>query len=125
MRFDIILQRLAPNAKYDFTTIEQSYLSRKPGDKEPVERVETVRVYHEYNKIIWNDELIIKPTLKECEIEWDIIQKEEADDEVDKKRVERYGSWQEQADMQYWDLINGTTTWKDHITSVKVDNPKI
>jgi len=26
--------------------------------------------------------------------------------------------------MQYWDEVNGTTTWKDHIAKVKGDNPK-
>ena len=39
-------------------------------------------------------------------------------------RQEAYGSWQEQMDMQYKDLLNDTTTWKDHIAQVKSDNPK-
>jgi hypothetical protein len=26
--------------------------------------------------------------------------------------------------MQYWDNVNGTTTWKDAIAKVKADNPK-
>jgi hypothetical protein len=26
--------------------------------------------------------------------------------------------------MMYWDNVNGTTTWKDHIAQVKADNPK-
>jgi len=39
-------------------------------------------------------------------------------------RLNAYGSWQEQLDMQYWDSVNGTTTWKDHIAQVKSDNPK-
>jgi len=30
----------------------------------------------------------------------------------------------DQLDMQYKDLINGTTTWKDHVAKVKSDNPK-
>ena len=30
----------------------------------------------------------------------------------------------EQLDMQYWDQVNGTTTWKDAIAKVKSDNPK-
>jgi hypothetical protein len=30
----------------------------------------------------------------------------------------------EQLDMMYWDNVNGTTTWKDHIAQVKSDNPK-
>jgi hypothetical protein len=39
-------------------------------------------------------------------------------------RQEAYGSIADQLDMQYWDLVNGTTTWKDHIAQVKADNPK-
>ena len=39
-------------------------------------------------------------------------------------RQEAYGSIAEQLDMQYWDAVNGTTTWKDHIAQVKADNPK-
>ena len=35
-----------------------------------------------------------------------------------------YPSIGEQLDMQYWDAINGTTTWKDAIAQVKADNPK-
>ena len=38
-------------------------------------------------------------------------------------RQEAYGSIAEQLDMQYWDLVNGTTVWKDHIAQVKSDNP--
>jgi len=26
--------------------------------------------------------------------------------------------------MQYWDNVNGTTTWEDAIAKVKADNPK-
>ena len=39
-------------------------------------------------------------------------------------RQEAYGSIADQLDMQYWDAVNGTTTWKDHIATVKSDNPK-
>jgi hypothetical protein len=35
-----------------------------------------------------------------------------------------YPSIQEQLDMQYWDSVNGTTTWKDSIDTVKTENPK-
>tara|TARA_Y100000310_G_scaffold326631_1_gene391797 strand:+ start:4648 stop:4956 length:309 start_codon:yes stop_codon:yes gene_type:complete len=39
-------------------------------------------------------------------------------------RARAYGSVQDQLDMLYWDQINGTTKWKDHITAVKVAHPK-
>jgi len=40
------------------------------------------------------------------------------------QRVLKYPSIQEQLDMQYWDSVNGTTTWKDAIATVKTENPK-
>ena len=49
------------------------------------------------------------------------------DEEANGYKVARqnaYASIQDQLDMQYWDSVNGTTTWKDHIAQVKDDNPK-
>jgi len=40
------------------------------------------------------------------------------------KRQIEYPSIQDQLDMQYWDNVNSTTTWKDAIAKVKSDNPK-
>ena len=34
-----------------------------------------------------------------------------------------YPPWNQQLDMQYNDLINNTTTWKDAVAAVKVANP--
>ena len=44
--------------------------------------------------------------------------------EYKQNRENSYPSLQEQMDMQYWDAVNGTTTWKDAIAKVKSDNPK-
>jgi len=41
-----------------------------------------------------------------------------------KKRQREYPSLADQADMQYWDAVNGTTTWQDAIAKVKADYPK-
>jgi len=49
------------------------------------------------------------------------------DEEANGYKVARklaYGSIADQLDMQYWDGVNGTTTWADHIAQVKSDNPK-
>ena len=35
------------------------------------------------------------------------------------KRASEYPTWQDQMDMQYKDLLNGTTTWKDAVAKVK------
>jgi hypothetical protein len=39
-------------------------------------------------------------------------------------RVAAYGSVGSQLDMQYWDGVNSTSVWSDHIAKVKSDNPK-
>jgi hypothetical protein len=39
-------------------------------------------------------------------------------------RAEAYASIADQLDMQYWDSVNGTTTWADHIAAVKAAHPK-
>ena len=45
-------------------------------------------------------------------------------DSYKSKRRAAFPSLEEQLDMQYWDAVNGTTTWKDAIAKVKSDNPK-
>ena len=52
------------------------------------------------------------------------ILKEWNDTEYQRDRSTSYPSLQEQLDMQYWDSMNGTTTWKDAISKVKTDIPK-
>jgi len=44
--------------------------------------------------------------------------------ELQQQRKIAYGSIADQLDMMYWDNVNGTTTWADHIAQVKSDNPK-
>jgi hypothetical protein len=123
MRFDQILQRLTPNAQYSFETTEQSYMSRKPGDTTPVLRTEQAPILDSYAAIIWAD-VAKQPTLVECEAEWLILQKENSDSVIDDTRRSEYGSISDQLDMMYWDTVNGTTTWVDHVAAVKQNNPK-
>jgi len=40
------------------------------------------------------------------------------------KRLSAYGSVGSQLDMQYWDGVNDTTVWVDHIATVKAAHPK-
>ena len=37
------------------------------------------------------------------------------------KRKVEYGSIEDQMDMMYWDQVNGTTTWRDHVAAVKAN----
>jgi hypothetical protein len=42
---------------------------------------------------------------------------------VKETRENLYPSIQEQLDMQYWDIVNETTIWKDKIAEIKLANP--
>ena len=68
---------------------------------------------------------------KDFGVTWDevVAKQKELQAEHDSKQYQRdrevqYPSIQEQLDMQYHDLVNGTTTWKDAIAKVKTENPK-
>jgi len=39
-------------------------------------------------------------------------------------RQSEYKTIAEQLDMQYWDAVNGTTNWQDHINAIKTKYPK-
>ena len=70
----------------------------------------------------WLDTDQTQPTDAEIQTELDRLQAD-----YDAKQYQRdreYPSIQDQLDMQYWDAVNGTTTWKDAIAQVKADNPK-
>jgi len=71
----------------------------------------------EYNDLdCWKDSST-KPTWVSIIVDMGIA-------EVQQNRVEAYPSLTDQADMQYWDSVNGTTTWADAITAVKEAHPK-
>jgi len=72
--------------------------------------------------VIWLDTEQTQPTEQEIT---DEIARLQADyDAKQYQRDRQYPSIGEQLDMQYWDAVNGTTTWKDSIAQVKSDNPK-
>ena len=52
------------------------------------------------------------------------LQAEYESKQCHRDRAISYASLQDQLDMQYWDSVNGTTTWKDAIAKVKTDIPK-
>jgi len=63
------------------------------------------------------DETAITAELTRLQAEYDSNQ-------YQRDRAIAYPSLQDQADMQYWDAVNGTTTWQDAIAKVKADYPK-
>jgi len=52
------------------------------------------------------------------------VQAEYDNKQYQRDRANEYPSIVDQLDMQYWDKVNGTTTWQDAIAKVKSDNPK-
>jgi hypothetical protein len=47
-----------------------------------------------------------------------------AEESVIQARKAAYGGIGDQLDMMYWDQVNGTNVWFDHVAKVKSDNPK-
>jgi hypothetical protein len=77
----------------------------------------------DYDQIIWRDgtAVISKADIvaKQAELKADYDSKE-----YQRTRAKSYPSLSDQLDMQYWDSVNDTTTWKDAVAKVKSDNPK-
>ena len=73
--------------------------------------------------ITWNDETQ-QPTEEEINAEILRLQAEHDAQEYARSRATAYAPIGDQLDMQYWDEVNGTTTWKDHIADVKAAHPK-
>ena len=64
---------------------------------------------------ITNEQILAKQT--ELQTDYDAKQ-------YQRDREIEYPSWEDQLDMQYWDKVNGTSTWQDAVAKVKSDNPK-
>jgi FKBP-type peptidyl-prolyl cis-trans isomerase (trigger factor) len=77
----------------------------------------------DYSGLEWKDESV-KPTESEIQAEIARLQAEYDAKQYQRDRASEYPSIQEQMDMQYWDAINGTTTWLDAINAVKTKYPK-
>ena len=76
------------------------------------------------NRIVWSDGNPTNITHEQILAKQVELQTAYDNAEYQRDRAKEYPSWQEQMDMQYWDNVNGTTTWKDAIAKVKSDNPK-
>jgi len=72
----------------------------------------------------WLDTEQTQPTNAEIDAEVIRLQAEYDAKQYARDRQKVYPSMQEQLDMQYWDGVNGTTTWQDAIEAVKTGNPK-
>ena len=83
-------------------------------------------------KINPNAKVVVRgDNLDTCTIEWfdgtSEISKADIQAKINETQYQRdrvYPSITDQLDMQYWDKVNGTSTWQDAIAKVKSDNPK-
>ena len=75
---------------------------------------------HPPNWDIWPDEEKIARGLVRVE-EPDPVPPEPTYEDL---RRGAYGPVGDQLDMQWHDLVDGTTTWKDHVAAVKAAHPK-
>jgi len=71
----------------------------------------------------WNVSGVAQPTDEQLNAVDSAADLEERQSAVRSTRRTAYGDLGSQLDMQYWDNVNGTTTWKDHVAAVKTANP--
>ena len=76
---------------------------------------------NEINQITWHNGTTPIP---KADIEAKMVEVQADYDAKQYQRDRVYPSIGDQLDMQYKDLLNGTTTWKDAVAKVKSDNPK-
>ena len=71
----------------------------------------------------WNVSGVAQPTDEQLNAVDTAADLEERQNAVRSTRRSAYGDLGSQLDMQYWDNVNGTTTWKDHVAAGKTANP--
>ena len=76
---------------------------------------------NDINQITWENGTT---PISKADIEAKMVEVQADYDAKQYQRDRVYPSIGDQLDMQYKDLLNGTTTWKDAVAKVKSDNPK-
>ena len=71
----------------------------------------------------WNSDKP-QPSVEEIKTAQDAYEAEYNSNQYKRDRALDYASLQDQADMQYWDAVNGTTKWQEHIAEIKAKHPK-
>jgi len=73
-----------------------------------------------------NDIIALDENGNEITVNWSLVNAwtDPEQYKIDRQTEFNTKSIQDQLDMQYHDAINGTTTWKDWVKSVKDNNPK-
>ena len=84
---------------------------------------------NDINRITWHDDNPTNITNqqildKQVELQADYDAKQYQRDRTDVTGTNAYPSIEDQMDMQYHDLVDGTTTWKDAVQAIKDAHPK-
>ena len=78
----------------------------------------------EYEGIVWKDTEQTMPTKEEVTAKVLELEAAYTSKQYQRDRASAYKPLTEQLDMMYWDRVNGTSTWKEHIDAVKAAHPK-
>ena len=96
-----------------------------------IENIDAIRALVPDAEMVYSEGVVTQwlddrqqPTDEEIAAKKIELQAEYDANQYQRDRAVAYASIQDQLDMQYWDSVNSTTTWKDHIAQVKSDNPK-
>ena len=76
------------------------------------------------NVVIMRDDIAYDANNNEVTYDNTAVEAEIAKNAYKEQRTMAYKPLAEQLDMQYWDRVNGTDTWKQHIDAVKTAHPK-
>jgi hypothetical protein len=76
------------------------------------------------NVVVMRDDVAYDANDNEVTYDNTAVETEIAKNAYKEKRAIAYKPLAEQLDMQYWDRVNGTDTWKQHIDAVKTAHPK-
>ena len=72
----------------------------------------------------WLDTEQTQPTEAELNAEITKVQNDYTAQQYQRDRKSEYKSITEQLDMLYWDKVNNTNLWQEHINAVKTKYPK-
>ena len=76
------------------------------------------------NQITWHDGNPNSITVAQIQSKQAELNAEYDTQEYARNRAKAYAELSDQLDMQYWDSVNGTTTWSDHVVEIKALYPK-
>jgi hypothetical protein len=103
-----------------FSLSTKAFYGEEHGNNKPNDCVEVTE--QEYDAVKSYDAIAKELS---CDANGKPILVDKVDDRTyQQKRISEYKPLAEQLDMQYWDRVNGTDTWKQHIDAVKTAHPK-